>query len=211
MTIVGVVPNTYSGNTDEMRPPFIFTPLSQHPSRFVSMAVRTVGAPMSITPLVRDVVSSLNRDIPIYKVYSLTEAIERDLWFVRVFGTMFMIFGAIALFLAAVGLYAVMAFSVGRRTREVGIRMALGAKAANVLGMVVRQGLWQLGAGMAAGLTIALGVAQLMKVVLFDVQPRDPEIFGLVVAVLSVAGLLACLIPAQRATRVDPLVALRSE
>jgi putative ABC transport system permease protein len=141
----------------------------------------------------------------------LTEAIERDLWFVRVFGTMFMIFGAIALFLAAVGLYAVMAFSVGRRTREVGIRMALGAKAANVLGMVVRQGLWQLGAGMAAGLTIALGVAQLMKVVLFDVQPRDPEIFGLVVAVLSVAGLLACLIPAQRATRVDPLVALRSE
>jgi putative ABC transport system permease protein len=166
---------------------------------------------MSITPLVREVVSSLNRDIPIYNVYSLTEAIERDLWFVRVFGTMFMIFGAIALFLAAVGLYAVMAFSVGRRTREVGIRMALGAKAANVLGMVVRQGLWQLGAGMAAGLTIALGVAQLMKVVLFDVQPRDPEIFGLVVAVLSVAGLLACLIPAQRATRVDPLVALRSE
>jgi predicted permease len=211
MTIVGVVPNTYSGSTDELRPPFIFMPVSQHPSRFVSMAVRTAAAPMSITPLVREVVSSLNRDIPIYNVYSLTKAIERDLWFVRVFGTMFMIFGAIALFLAAVGLYAVMAFSVGRRTREVGIRMALGAKAANVLGMVVRQGLWQLGAGMAAGLTIALGVAQLMKVVLFDVQPRDPEIFGLVVAVLSVAGLLACLIPAQRATRVDPLVALRSE
>ncbi|HEY2378565.1 MAG TPA: ABC transporter permease [Gemmatimonadaceae bacterium] len=211
MTIVGVVPNTYSGNPDQMRPPFIFMPVSQHPNRFLSMAVRTAAAPMAITPQVRDVVGSINRDIPIYYVYSMTEAITRNLWFVRVFGTMFMIFGAIALFLAGVGLYAVMAFSVGRRTREVGIRMALGAKAADVVGMVMRQGLWQLGAGMAAGLTLALGVAQLMKVVLFDVQPRDPAIFGLVVAVLSIAGLLACLIPAQRATRVDPLVALRSE
>ena len=211
LTIVGVVPNTYSGNTDEMRPPFIYVPLSQHPSRFVSIAVRTAGAPMAITPQIRDVVSSLNRDIPIYSVYSITEAIARGLWFVRVFGTMFMIFGVIALFLAGVGLYAVMAFSVSRRTREVGIRMALGAKAGDVVGMVVSQGLWQLGAGMAAGLTLALGVAQLMKVVLFDVQPRDPAIFGLVVAVLSVAGLLACLIPAQRATRVDPLIALRSD
>ena len=211
MTIVGVVPNSYSGNPAEMRPPFIYMPLSQHPSRFLSLAVRTAAAPMAITPQVRDVVSSLNRDIPIYYVYSMTEAMTRNLWFVRVFGTMFMIFGAIALFLAAVGLYAVMAFSVGRRTREVGIRMALGAKATHVLGMVVRQGLWQLGAGMAVGLTLALGAAQLMKVVLFDVQPRDPAIFGLVVAVLSGAGLLACLIPARRATRVDPLLALRSD
>jgi ABC-type antimicrobial peptide transport system permease subunit len=89
--------------------------------------------------------------------------------------------------------------------------MALGAKAADVVGMVVRQGVWQLGLGMAAGLTLALGVAQLMSVVLFDVQPRDPGIFGLVAAVLSLAGLLACLIPARRATRVDPLIALRSD
>jgi len=119
--------------------------------------------------------------------------------------------GALALLLAGVGLYAVMAFSVSRRTREVGIRMALGAKARDVVAMIVKQGLWQLGAGMIAGLTFALGVAQLMSVVLFDVQPRDPMIFGLVVAVLSGAGLLACLIPAQRATRVDPLIALRSD
>jgi ABC-type antimicrobial peptide transport system permease subunit len=124
---------------------------------------------------------------------------------------MFMIFGAIALFLAAVGLYAVMAFSVGRRTREVGIRMALGAKPADVVGMVLRQGIWQLGAGMAAGLTLALGVAQLMKVVLFDVPPRDPVIFGGVITVLTVAGLLASFVPALRATRVDPLLALRSD
>jgi putative ABC transport system permease protein len=177
----------------------------------VSMAVRTAGAPMSLTPQVRDAVSSLNRDIPIYFVYSMQEAMARPLWFIRVFGTMFMIFGGIALFLAAVGLYAVMAFSVSRRTREVGIRMALGAKPRDVIAMVVRQGVWQLGIGMVAGLTLALGVAQLMKIVLFDVQPRDPMIFGGVVTVLTVSGLLASLIPARRATRVDPLLALRSE
>ena len=139
------------------------------------------------------------------------EAIARPLWFIRVFGTMFMIFGVIALFLAGVGLYAVMAFSVSRRTREVGIRMALGAKPGDVLAMVVRQGVGQLGIGMVAGLTLALGVSQLLKIILFDVEPRDPAIFAAVVSVLSIAGLLACLIPARRATRVDPLLALRSD
>jgi predicted permease len=211
LTIVGVVSNTFSGDPEHLRPPFIYMPLAQHHENFVSIAVRTAGAPMSLTPQVRDVVTSLNRDIPIYRVYSMQEALARPLWFVRVFGTMFMIFGGIALFLAAVGLYAVMAFSVSRRAREVGIRMALGAKPADVVGMVVRQGAWQMGVGMLVGLTLALGVAQLMKVVLFDVEPRDPAIFGGVVTVLAVAGLLASLIPARRATRVDPLLALRSD
>ena len=210
-TIVGVVPNTFSGDPARLRPPLIYTPLAQEHSNFVSMAVRTTGPPMTITPQVRDIVSSLNRDIPIYWVYSMTEAIARPLWFIRVFGTMFMIFGVIALFLAGVGLYAVMAFSVSRRTREVGIRMALGAKPGDVLGMVVRQGVGQLGIGMVAGLTLALGVAQLLKIILFDVEPRDPAIFAAVVSVLSIAGVLACLIPARRATSVDPLLALRSD
>jgi putative ABC transport system permease protein len=211
LTIVGVVPNTFSGDPENLRPPFIYLPLAQHHERFLSMVVHTTGAPMAITPQVRDLVSSLDRDIPIYWVYSMTEALRRPLWFIRVFGTMFMIFGLIALFLAAVGLYAVMAFSVSRRTREVGIRMALGAKPGDVVRMVLRQGAWQLVAGMGAGLTLALGVAQLMTIVLFDVQPRDPTIFAAVVSVLSTAGLLACLIPARRATRVDPLSALRAE
>jgi putative ABC transport system permease protein len=209
LTIVGVVPNTYSGDPERMRPPFIFRPLAQHHENFLSIAVRTTGPAMGITPQVRTIVTALNRDIPIYWVYSMTEALARPLWFIRVFGTMFMLFGFVALFLAAIGLYAVMAFSVSRRTREVGIRMALGADAAHVLGMVLRQGIVQLGVGMAAGLALAIGVSQLMKVVLFDVQPRDPQIFALVVSVLSVAGVLACLIPARRATQVNPLTALR--
>jgi putative ABC transport system permease protein len=211
LTIVGVVPNTFSGDPERLRPPFIYLPLAQHHTNFISMAVHTTGAPMSLTPQVREVVASLNRDIPIYWVYSMTEALARPLWFIRVFGTMFMIFGGIALFLAAVGLYAVMSFSIGRRTRELGIRMALGAKAGDVVRMVVGQGTWQLVIGMVAGIALALGMAQVMKVVLFDVPPRDPATFAAVVSVLTVSGLLACLVPAYRATRVDPLLALRSD
>jgi ABC-type antimicrobial peptide transport system permease subunit len=124
---------------------------------------------------------------------------------------MFMIFGFVALFLASVGLYAVMSFSVVRRTREVGIRMALGAQARNVVTMIFGQGLVQLAVGMTIGLAFAMGISQLMKVVLFQVEPRDPMIFGGVALVLIVVGLLACLIPAKRATLVDPLVALRSD
>ena len=210
-TIVGIVPDIYSGDTDEPRKPTTYVPLAQQHSNFVSIAVRTGGPPMGITGPVRDAVASLDADIPIYWTYSMAEALARPLWFIRVFGTMFMIFGFIALFLASIGLYAVMAFSVSRRTREVGIRMALGARAADVVRMIFRQGLWQLGIGLALGLALALGVSRLLTIILFDVQPRDPAVFGGVVGVLLLAGLLACLVPARRATRVDPLVALRTE
>ena len=212
VTIVGIVPNTFSGDPENPRPPMIYTSLSQFHASFASIAVRVSGGnPMALTPQVRDVVASLNQDIAIYFVYSMDEAIARPLWFVRVFGTMFMIFGVIALFLAGIGLYAVMAFSVSRRTREVGIRMALGAQTAHVVRMVLRQGVLQLGIGMTLGLALALGVSRLLQILLFEVQPRDPYIFAGVVAVLSLAGVLACLVPARRATRIDPLNALRAE
>ena len=211
MTIVGIVGSTYTGDPEEPRAPAYFAPLSQHHSNFASIAVRTAGAPMALTAQVRQAVAALNPDIPLYWVYSMEEAIARPTWYIRVFGTMFMIFGFIALFLAAIGLYAVMSFSVSRRTREVGIRMALGAQAGDMVRLILGQGAWQLGAGMILGLGLAAGVEQLTRVILFEVQPRDPTIFGGVVGVLAVSGLFACLVPALRATRVDPLVALRSE
>jgi putative ABC transport system permease protein len=160
---------------------------------------------------VRTAVSSLNADIPLYWVQTLDDAIAERLWFVRVFGTMFVIFGGIALFLASVGLYAVMSFSVSRRIREVGIRMALGAQARDVVGMIFRQGIVQLAIGMVLGLALAFGVARLLSAILFQVQPRDPVIFSGVAAVLVAVGMLACLVPARRATLVDPLVALRAD
>jgi predicted permease len=210
-TIVGVVPDVYSGDPSEPRKERVYLPLAQNHTNFVSLAVRTAGPPTAITSAVRDAVASLNADIPIYWPYAMEEALARPLWFIRVFGTMFMIFGFIALFLASVGLYAVMAFSVSRRTREVGIRMALGAQGGDVVRMVFRQGIVQLAVGMTAGLLLALGVSRVMSVILFDVQPRDPAVFGGVAGALLLAGLLACLLPARRATRVNPLVALRSE
>jgi len=211
MTIVGVVPTMFSGDASHPRVPLFYAPLSQHHSSFVSIIVQTSGPPMNITQPVRQAVAQLNADIPLYWVYSMDEAIARPLWYIRVFGTMFMIFGGIALFLAAIGLYAVMSFSVSRRAKEVGIRMALGAQAGQVIRMVFRQGVWQLGLGITLGLGLAAIIGQATSVVLFEVQPRDPQVFGGVVIVLFITGMLACLLPARRATRVDPLTALRSQ
>ena len=211
LTIVGISGDVFTGDQQEPFSPALFQPFAQARSPFAYITARTATAPMSLTAGVRTAVSSLNPDIPLYWVRTLDDAIAERLWFVRVFGTMFVIFGGIALFLASVGLYAVMSFSVSRRIREVGIRMALGAQARDVVGMIFRQGIVQLAIGMMLGLALAFGVARLLSAILFQVQPRDPAIFGGVAAVLVAVGMLACLVPARRATLVDPLVALRAD
>jgi putative ABC transport system permease protein len=211
ISIVGVVPNVFGGDPKDPMPPVIIRPLAQAHSNFVYISARTAAGPMALTQAVRTVAAELEPDLPLYWIMSLDQAIAQPLWFVRVFGTMFMIFGFIALFLAAVGLYAVMSFSVSRRTREIGIRMALGAEAVRVVRMIIRQGALQLAVGMAIGLAAALGVSSLMSVILFDVRPHDTLVFGSVAATLALAGLAASAVPALRATRVDPLTALRTE
>jgi putative ABC transport system permease protein len=138
-------------------------------------------------------------------------AIDRNLWHIRIFGGLFVAFGFAALLLAGIGLYAVMSFSVSRRAREVGIRVALGARTSHVLRLVFRQGIIQLAVGMTLGLAFAAGVSQLIALALFEVEPRDPVTFLSVVALLTTAGLLACYIPARRAAKVDPLSAMRAE
>ncbi len=211
LTIVGIVPTIFGGTQNDPRPSMVFRPLEQEHSNFCYVSARIAANPMSLTGPVREIAAQLNPDIPLYWVMPLDAAIAQPLWFVRVFGTMFMIFGFIALFLAAVGLYAVMSFSVSRRTREVGIRMALGASARNVIRMIFGQGLVQVSVGLVAGLALATGISQLLSVILFDVQPRDPLVFGGVAALLLATGGMACLLPARRATQVDPLSALRAE
>jgi putative ABC transport system permease protein len=211
LTIVGVVGDVFMGDPENPRGPVIYRPIVQNHSRFLYIVARSTGQPMQLTNPVRAAVASLDPDIPLYWVYPLREAIARPLWFIRIFGTMFMIFGFIALFLASIGLYAVMSFSVSRRTREVGIRMALGARSGDVVRMIFRQGAMQLAVGMTVGIGVALGMSQLLQILLLDVNPRDPVIYSGVVFTLVATGLLACLIPARRATRVDPLTALRSE
>jgi putative ABC transport system permease protein len=211
LTIVGVSGDVFTGDQDQPVGPVIFQPFAQSRTTFVYLSARASGPPLNLTASVRETVSSLNQDIPLYWVQTLDAAIGEQFWFVRVFGTMFVIFGGVALFLASVGLYAVMSFSVSRRTREVGIRLALGAQAGNVIRMIFGQGLTQLAIGMTLGLALAFGIARLLRVILFQVQPRDPVIFGGVVAVLLGVGLLACFVPARRATAIDPLVALRAD
>ena len=210
LTIVGVVPNVFGGDPDDPRPPVVFRPLAQAHSNFVYVSARTAGPPMALTTQVRAAAAALEPDLPLYWVMPLDQAIAEPLWFVRVFGTVFMVFGCVALFMAAVGLYAVISFSVSRRTREVGIRMALGAEAGDVLRTIMRQGMVQLAIGMGIGLAGAVAVSQLLSVILFEVQPHDLAVFGGVAGTLLLAGILASAIPAFRATRVDPLSALRA-
>lgn len=213
LTITGVVEDATTGSIEmhKEQPEAIYLPLAQNPRRFMSVIARTRGPALAASAPVREAVAAMDPDIPTYFVSTLRQSIDQETWFFRVFGVLFMIFGFAALFLAAIGLYAVMAFSVSQRTREVGIRMAIGAQAGDVLRMIMQQGFVQVVIGMIIGLGFALGVSQLLSLILFDVQPRDPLVFATIVLVLSTTALLACFVPARRATAVDPLEALRCE
>jgi ABC-type antimicrobial peptide transport system permease subunit len=155
-------------------------------------------------------VAAIDRNLPIYAVRTLQQGIEANTWGWRVFGTLFSVFGLAALFLATVGLYGVMAFSVSKRTAEIGVRMALGASAQSVLGLVLRQGAWQVGTGVLLGLGLAVVLSRAMQLFFFDVRPDDARAYAIVAALLLVTGLAAALVPARRAARVDPSTALRS-
>jgi ABC-type antimicrobial peptide transport system permease subunit len=188
-----------------------YVPVAQGGERFMSLAVRATGDPLSLTSAVRDQVSAIDPDMPIYFVRTLEDSLLQGAWAFRVFGVLFMAFGFSALFLATVGLYGVMAFSVRQRTQEIGLRMALGAAGSAVLGMFLRQGLWQIGLGLSLGIGLGAGLARLMTFMLFRVEPWDPAVFLAIALALSISALVACLIPARRAMRVDPLIALRYE
>ncbi len=212
--IIGVVPDLFMegiGNPDD-GPAGVYIPLSQWDASFLNLAVRTRGDDaLSLTAGVRDAVAATDPDTPIYWVQDLQSAIAEDLWFYRVFGGLFFAFGLAALFLASVGLYGVMSFSVGERTREMGVRMALGAQARQVQKLVIKQGVVQILIGVVIGSGLAWAVASGLTLVLYEVSPWDPATFLLVCVVLFATGILACLVPALRATRVDPAVALYSD
>ena len=210
-TIVGIVPDVFGGDPEDPFPSAVFRPFAQQHANFAYISARTTASPMALADPVRAAVASLDPDIPTYWPMTLDEAVGQQLWFVRVFGTMFMVFGFVALFLASIGLYAVMSFSVSRRTREVGIRMALGASARDVVRLLMSQGFFQLGVGLGVGLLLAAGISRLLSIILFGVEPLDPFVFGGVALTLAATGTLACLLPARRATHVDPSDAMRSE
>ena len=214
MTIVGVVPDLRMEgfDTDDKDPSGFYLPLAQDDPRFVSVAIASIGPdPLALTGAVRKAVATLNPNMPIYQVDSMKGVIRQASWYYYVFGSLFIVFGAAALFMATVGLYGVLSFSVSCRTRELGIRMALGANAADVIRLVLRQGGKQLAVGLGAGLLIAFGLTRVIGILMFEVTPQDPPVFTLVVLLIAVVGLLASFLPARRATGVQPVVALRTE
>jgi ABC-type antimicrobial peptide transport system permease subunit len=157
----------------------------------------------------REIVAELDPNLPVYDLEPLDEAIEQATWAFRLFGVQFSVFGGLALFLAAVGLYGVMAFSVSQRRREMGIRMALGAPGLSILGLVLTRGAAQLGLGIAVGLGLGALMGRSMGYVLFGVDTSDPSVYLAIVGTLALTGLAACVLPARSATRADPVEVMR--
>jgi putative ABC transport system permease protein len=209
--VVGVVGHVkHSGLEGESRAQY-YVPVLQNQSSGLYLAVRTTNDPASLTPAVRGVFKNLDPDLPVYKVTTMerlvSDSMARQRFSVVLLGT----FAGVALLLAAIGIYGVMAYSVSQRTSEIGIRMALGAQAYDVLKLVISQGMFLIGIGLAIGITVAVISTRLMSSLLFGVSATDPTIFVLISATLAGVALLACYIPARRATRVDPMMALRDE
>jgi putative ABC transport system permease protein len=209
--IVGVVGNVAAHFHEAPPLPVHYRPHAQSPTAFLSMVVRTGGEPKAVVGAVESAVLEVNREIPIYYVQTMEEILRRATWDKRFFVGIFGIMAGLALFLVILGIYGVMAYSVSMRIQELGVRMALGATRSDVLRLVLKQGMRLVGLGLGVGLLSALGLARLLKDYLFGISPQDPLTLLLAAGMLAVVGLVACLIPARRATRIDPMVALRSE
>jgi ABC-type antimicrobial peptide transport system permease subunit len=215
LTVIGVV-GDLSGppppGADDFEPAGYYVPLRQVDAQSMSIAaLPRAGEALTLTPEIRAAVGRVDPELPIFNVWTQAEIIDRRTWFFGVFGTVFIVFGVAALFMASVGLYGVLSFAVSRRTQEMGIRMAMGANTRDVITLVIRQGATQLGIGLAIGMGLALLVTGRLGFLMFEVSPRDPVVFGGVLATIVGVGLAASFVPARRAGSVDPLEALRYE
>jgi Acidobacterial duplicated orphan permease len=211
MTIVGIVGGVNHFSLTEEKQPHIYSPMAQNTDSHAFLIIRTDGPPAAAIPTVRTELKQIEPDLPIYLVRSMSEIVGQTLGTQRLTNLLLTAFAILALLLAAVGIYGTMSVYVGSRTKEFGIRLALGAQPNALLWSVLRQGLRLTGAGVVVGLGGALALTQTIKSLLFEVSATDPIIFVSIPVLLVIVALAACYVPARRSARVNPLVALRYE
>jgi putative ABC transport system permease protein len=210
VTIVGVVGDVHHNGLDLPSYPHIYLPHNQEPWSSVSLVIRTTGPPDRLAPVIRERIQSVDPALPV-GIKTMTDVMAASVGRPKLYTAITAIFGAVALILAIVGIFGVVSYIAAQRTREIGLRMALGAQRRQILVLVVAQGMRPVIVGICVGVATAVGVTRFMSNLLFRVTPLDPTTFVAVVLILGVVGLFACWIPARRATHVDPLTALRAE
>jgi ABC-type antimicrobial peptide transport system permease subunit len=212
MQIIGVARDTRYGGIREAIPPLVYLPyLQDRPAELMSFVARTGGDPMALLAAIRQTVQSVDRDLALINVRTQSELIAMSFNRERLFATLSSFFGLLALALISIGLYGVMSYTVARRTHEIGVRMALGAQSGNVLWMVMGESLLLVLIGSVIGLAATLATTRLIAGMLFELTPSDPMTIALATLLLLAVAALAGWLPARRAARVDPMVALRHE
>jgi len=211
ITVVGVVGDTKLYGLANPSRLEIYIPFRQSASGDMNLVVRSGLDPAALTSAIRAVVATIDKDQPIFAIATMRQLVEDSVSTRRITLILLGLFSALALLLAAIGIYGVISYSVAQRTREIGIRMALGAKSGDVLRMILAQGARIVGAGVAVGMIASLGLTRLMSNLLFSVNSADPLTFTVVAIVLALVAMLACYIPARRTLRVDPAITLRYE
>lgn len=209
--VIGVVKTGKYRALAEDPKPYYYSPMSQRGPNPMTLAVRTSGDPRAVVSSIRNEVQTIDPRIPLFGIKTMPEHLTWALWAPKLGASFSLAFGVVALMLSAIGLYSVMAYVVSQRTREIGIRMALGAQHSEVLKLITSQGMKLAAVGLVIGLVLAFGVSRALSAILIGVSPWDAIPFIVVPALLALVALIACLLPARRATRVDPVVALRYE
>jgi predicted permease len=209
--VVGVVRDTKYSSVRDPGPPTMYRCALQGPIRSLNVVLRTAGDPLAMTEAVRSAMREVDSTLPIQRFTSQSEQISLRFAQERLFATAYTAFGALALVLACIGLFGLMSYSVARRTNEIGIRMALGARRSTVVGMVMAESMLLVGIGVALGIGAALWAGRFVKAVLFGLSANDAGTIAAAVAVIAVVSALAGYLPARRASHVDPMVALREQ
>ena len=209
--VIGIVGNVKHRRLDADPKPELFFPYSQYPGSFMTLVARTTSDPASSTAAIRNQVLALDPDQPVFDIKTMAERLSKSVAVSRFIMLMLGVFATSSLLLAAVGIYGLIAYTVSQRTHEIGVRLALGADAGNIVKLVLGHGSKLIIAGVVIGVAGALALTRLMKSLLFDVSPTDTLTFVVISSILALVALAACFVPARRATKVDPMVALRYE